>query len=273
MLVPLAVLGSALLLILLLGAVLVGGAIWGAFALVRHMRQQKQDRDSVWARWAHARGWRYRQQWPEMVHRFALRPFGVGSGRRAERGFWGRFDNVEVFGFHYTYVVRSGDNTQVVQQFITGTRFPGAFFPPVRVMPESLFNPGEDIQFENAAFNAMFHITGPSKRFAHDVLHPRAIELLMRTPPASVLWLEGDVLLSSVVGDPDPLRIDAQLRQLTEFAGLLPNFLLKEVGGRPVNPDLSGPGVSQEEQHRRMLALQPRPHLPPAPPMGQYRPF
>ncbi|MGA4670237.1 hypothetical protein ACPCG0_10665 [Propionibacteriaceae bacterium Y1923] len=265
LLVPQAVIGGALLVMVVFGVVVFGATIWGVLALARMNERQQRQLDSLWAGWARARGWGYREQWPQMVDRFKGPPFGTGSQRKANRGFWGRFDNVDVFGFQYSYLVQSGKNSHTVQQQVCGVRFPGAKFPPVRVTPETLFNAGKDIDFENHAFNAFFHVTSPSPRFAHDVLHPRAIELLMRTSPASVLWLEGDALLSSITGERTPAQVDAQLRQLTEFAGLLPNFLLNLVGGVPVSPDLSGPGVSHEEQHRRMLSWWHRPQLPPPP--------
>lgn len=243
----------------LLAAVPVGGMVAGVVALARYMSKQAEARNRVWASWAHARQWGYASQWPQMAHQFHSGPFGRGTSRTADRGFWGNFDSVEVFGFRYRYTVKSGDSTSTISQVVTGIRIPGALFPPFSLSRESLLNIGPDVDFENDEFNRRWKVSSPSARFAHDVVHPRTMRLLMGPlPPFSQLWLEGDALLVSTVGDPGPVQVDAQLRMMTSFAGLLPGFLLREVGGTPVRPDLSGPRVSVAEQERRMADWQRR---------------
>lgn len=242
-------------------------ALIGAGAyLVGRLRDHERERSRVWASWAHARGWGYRHTWPELVHQFRDRPFGRGTNRVADRGFWGRFDGVDVFGFRYGYTVSTGKSSTRIHAVITGLRFPGARFPPLQVTREGPFPLGSDVQFENEAFNRAWRVTSPAPRFAHDVVNPRVMHLLLGPlPPFDRLWFEGDALLVASLGDPDPLHVDAQLRMMTRLAGLLPAFLLREVGGRPVTTDLSGPRVSLVEQQRRMLQWRRRVAPPPAP--------
>lgn len=246
-------------LIPLIALVPVAGAVAGAVAWVSKMSKRERERNRVWASWAHARQWGYTAAWPQMVHQFRQGPFGRGTSRIADRGFWGRFDNIDVFGFRYRYTVSSGKSSTTTYQVVTGMQFPGANFPPFELSREGLFNFGADVDFENADFNERWRVSSPSARFAHDVINPLAMQLLMGPlPPFHQLWFEGDALLVSAVGDPDPLQVDAQLRMLTRFAGLLPHFLLEEVGGDAVHPDLSGPRVSMAEQRRRMVNWQRR---------------
>ncbi|GAB3813384.1 hypothetical protein GCM10028820_08030 [Tessaracoccus terricola] len=243
----------------LLAVAPVAGVVAGAVALTKHMGKRARERDRVWASWAHARQWGYAPQWPQMAHQFQRPPFGRGRNRTADRGFWGRFDNIEVFGFRYRYTVKSGDSSTTIVQLVTGTRFPGADFPPFTLSREGMFNLGNDVEFENADFNQRWRVDSPSARFAHDVVHPRTMQLLMGpVPPFQQLWFERDALMVSTLGDPGPLQVDAQLRMMTRFAGLLPSFLLREVGGDPVRTDLSGPRVSMAEQQRRMVNWQRR---------------
>lgn len=172
-------------------------------------------------------------------------PFGRGGSRRADRGFWGTFDQVPVFGFRYRYTTSSGKSTQTHHFLVTGIRFPGARFPPMSLAYESsvLFGRNKDFQFENQQFNETWHVKSASPRFAHDVLHPRAMEYLLGpVPPFHQLWFSGDAVFASITGDPDPLR---------------------ELRAKGFEVDNSGPGVSLAVQRRRMQHLATRWARPP----------
>ncbi|MEO7588485.1 MAG: hypothetical protein ABIS84_10725 [Arachnia sp.] len=220
--------------------------------------RKDKERSDVWMRWAAARDWGFLAEWPQMVGSFTGGPFGRGSARRADRGFWGTFDGVPAFGFRYRYTTSSGKSSQTHTFLVAGIRFPGADFPPMSLSRENgvLFGRDKDLQFENQQFNETWHVTSPSPRFAHDVLHPRAMEYLMGpTPPFDQLWFCGDVMFAHVPGDPDPTIADGLLRLLTDFVDLLPSHLLREVGAQDCDVDDSGPGVSLAEQRRRMSVL------------------
>lgn len=232
------------------------------------MSKRDAERTAVWARWAMARNWLFHPQWPFMVDRFSDVIFGRGSSRVADRGFEGQFDGVPVFGFRYRYTVSSGKSSTTYVYFVAGIRFPGANFPPFRLSREGFLS-GRDVQFESDAFNETWNVYSPSPRFAHDLIHPRAMAFLMGpVPPFNALWFEGDCMLACISGDPDPLRVDAHLRLVTQFADLIPNFTLRELGSWAPEVDQSGPGVSLEEQQRRMQELarfehaQPTMHAP-----------
>lgn len=207
-------------------------------------------RDALLGNWAQARGWGYRALWPEMVGRFWRFPFSRGDHRSAQRGFWGMFDNVQVFGFDYVYMDYKGRSRVTFRQLITGVSFPGANFPYMVIMREPLVRLRRDIQFENEDFNKTWNVNSSSVRFAHDVMHPRAMALFMQAnPQLERIWFERDVVLMSTSGEPTPDFIDHQLRFLTQFVGQLPSFLLREVGTNVRHrPELSGPGVAHDVQ-------------------------
>ena len=63
---------------------------------------------------------------------------------------------------------------------------------PLHIRPEGLFDKVagffgfEDINFESAEFSRRFFVKAPNKRWAYDVIHPRAMEFLMANPPFSI---------------------------------------------------------------------------------------
>lgn len=240
----------------LVSVVVMGGFVSLIIFLHRNEARKELQRDQLFADWCSVRGWGFLRQWPEMVRRFRGEPFGIGRRRAAKRGFWGVFDKVGAFGFDYNYTVGSGKSERTVEKVILGIQFPGARFPFLRLSREGLFN-SNDIQFENEEFNRTWRVVGPSRRFALDVVHPRAMHFLMSELSFfENLWLENDALMMSIPGKVPTHFVDQHLRFLTQFAGLIPSFVIREVGGnQSVSPDLSGPGISWEDQHRRIAQL------------------
>ncbi len=229
-----------------------------AGVLAANLATRDRERSAVWQRWVHARNWEHLSSWPSMVNAHQGGPFGKGGRRRADRGFIGTFDRLPVFGFRYRYTVSSGKSSQTYSFLVCGVRFPGAAFPPLRILHESgiIFGRDKDLQFENVQFNEYWHVKSPSPRFAHDVLHPRTMEYLMGPLPRfGELWFDRDVMFAVIPGDPAPGMVDALLRTLTGFSALLRPHLLREVGTAARDVDSSGPGVSLAEQERRMAQL------------------
>lgn len=225
--------------------------------------RQDKHLNAVWRRWSQARSWQYLPVWESMVNAYAGGPFNKGGRRRADRGFMGTFDGLPVLGFRYRYTVSTGKSSSTYTHRICGVRFPGAHFPPLRILRESGVLFGRDLQFENVSFNEYWHVKSPSPRFAHDVLHARAMEYLMGPLPAFVeIWFSHDVMFVSVHGDPAPALVDTHLRMLTGFADQLRRHVLEEVGTAHRVVDGSGPGVSLAEQERRIMLLEQRERPP-----------
>lgn len=225
--------------------------------LFSHRAAQRRKRR--WAVWAGARDWRMVERWPEMVRAFRGGPFGRGSGRRAHLGFEGTFDGLPVAGFHYTYSTGSGKHRTTHHYHVLLVRVPGAGFPGLSFSKENWATRtfSSDIEFEDVDFNRMWRVTGPSPRFAHDVVHPRTMEFLKSAdvPPAESIWFERDAILVAHRGYLPEGHVDTYLRLLTRTASLLPRFLLDEVGARPFALTWDGPGISRAEQARRLAQL------------------
>ena len=218
--------------------------------------RRDRARSAVWQRWVRARNWQYVPDWTTIAEEYDGGVFHRGRQRRADRGFLGTFDALPVFGFRYRYTVSSGKSRRTVTHRVCGVRFPGAHFPPLRILRESGVLFSRDLQFENVQFNQCWHVKSPSPRFAHDVLHPRAMEYLMGPlPQFGELWFSKDAVFMAVSGDPAPALVDAHLRMLTGFADHLRPHVLEEVGSLHRQVDDSGPGVSLAEQDRRMRLL------------------
>lgn len=234
----------------MVAAVLIGSIIWG-------LRRRK-----VWRAWVHGRNWRYIEHWPEMVREFSGGPFDVGSGRRAYYGFEGIFDGLRASGFQYQYTTGSGDDRTTHYYQVLRVRIPGARFPMLMLGRENFLTRafGRDTQFENAEFNRRWRVTGSNARFVHDVVHPRMMEFLLGLDvEMENIWFERDSLLVSIPGRLGPEEVDGYLRLLTRSAAQIPPFVLKEVAAGRLEITWDGPGVSPEEQARRIAQFKEGP--------------
>lgn len=113
--------------------------------------------------------------------------YNVVSGEWKQRAFTG-------FDYHYeTYSHDSKGHRRTHHHYfsavIVGSSVP---LKPLTIRPEGLFDKlaaafgFDDIDFESAEFSRKFHVWSPDRRYAYDVLHPRAIEFLLRSPVFSL---------------------------------------------------------------------------------------
>lgn len=225
--------------------------------VVLHGKRQRR----LWALWTQARNWQFIERWPAVVKHFKGGPFGTGSSRQASFGFQGVFDGLPASGFHYQYTTGSGKESTTHHFQVLRVVVPGARFPLLSLRRENWATRTfvKDIQFEDAAFNRSWDVNGSNRRFAHDVIHQRIMVFLQsgEMPALQSIWFERDSVLLSVPGSLRPEDIDRHLRVITRLVSLLPPYLLQEVGsvGR-LGITWNGPGISAEEQQRRMRELE-----------------
>lgn len=82
-----------------------------------------------------------------------------------------------------------------------------------------------DIDFESAEFSRLFHVSSSDKRFAYDLLHPRAIEMLLDESP-NRLDLRGEWLcLTNKDQRWDPPEFEHWIAWLGRFVALWPDHL------------------------------------------------
>ena len=212
---------------LLAGAVLMGVlGIW----YLNHLAA-KQLREAM-ASLAASRGWAYTARDDRWNDQFLGTPFGLGHGRRSTNVLTGEHDGRPFVAFDYLYYTteRAGEtHRQVPHPFYVVAIDMGASFPPLEVSPENFLErfvgrlTNRDIELESEDFNRAFTVTCPDRRFASDVLHPRMMQLLLRTPEAGfrfdrrwAIHVElGTVALDGI--EPRLRRVDAIVDQIPEF--------------------------------------------------------
>lgn len=228
--------------------------VLGVAGFLWHQRERK-----AWRNWLTAREWAFIETWPEMVKAFEGGPFGRGHGRRATFGFQGRFDALPVAGFQYRYKTGSGDDETTHSYQVLMVRIPGASFPFLSLGRENILTRTfvRDTQFEDAEFNRMWDVRGANPKFTHDIVHPRFMEFLKRLDAKlENIWFERDCLLVSVPQCLARDELDGYLRMLTTVASQIPPFVLNQVSRGRLVISWDGPGVSADEQARRIAQLE-----------------
>ncbi|GAB4313987.1 MAG: hypothetical protein Kow0059_05470 [Candidatus Sumerlaeia bacterium] len=127
-----------------------------------------------------------------------------GSNRFAYnllRGTW-RSRPFEGFDYHYeTYTTDSKGRRQTHHHHfscvVLGSPVP---LKPLFIRPEGFWDKlaefvgADDIDFESAEFSRTFYVKSPDRRWAYDVIHPRAMEFLLAQPRFSIEFDAGAVI-------------------------------------------------------------------------------
>ena len=111
----------------------------------------------------------------------------------------GKWAGREFRAFDYQYTVGSGKNqsTVVFSAIILESATP---LKPLLIRTEHLldhvaeFFGAEGIKFESAEFSRAFHVASPDRKWAYDVLHPRAMEFLLSMPRFEIQF-DGDLVM------------------------------------------------------------------------------
>ncbi|MBK8269307.1 MAG: hypothetical protein IPK83_13770 [Planctomycetes bacterium] len=106
----------------------------------------------------------------------------------------------------------------------------GLNMPQVKIRREGLFDKiagalgFDDIDFESAEFSRKFHVSAADRKFAYDLIHPRAMEYLLETDNLS--WeFDGDVIAVYKHGVFDPGRIMPAIQTAVGFVKHVPEFV------------------------------------------------
>jgi hypothetical protein len=167
-------------------------ALFVAFAIHAHRvaQQRKDDLMALAAR----HGWQFLPAKDKgMEARFAAFDcLQQGSNRYAYNVLEGDFRQrgICAFDYHYeTYSTDSKGNTQTHHHTFSAAVLNAALpLKPLLIRPEGFFDKiteffgADDIDFESAEFIRRFFVKAPNRRWAFDVLHARAMELLLASP-------------------------------------------------------------------------------------------
>ena len=148
---------------------------------------RRATRSDALRQWAHDNGFTYDPTATRLIARhYQHIPFFTqgrdrtssntmtASVRHNERAFTLRFGD-------HQYTQGTGGSVRLHKASYLVIETPFEKMPLTSIRPErpGALNAG-DIDFEDAEFSDMFHVTSKRKRFAYDLLHPRMIELLKR---------------------------------------------------------------------------------------------
>lgn len=212
----------------------------GTFALVSFVRA-RQRREAL-AAWAGQQGLAFA---PDKIRGLdaqfpAFDCLRHGEGRYAynlARGIWHERAAL-AFDYHYeTTSTNSKGETETSHYYfsavILASRVP---LKPLLIRPEGFFDKVksvfgfEDINFESAEFSRRFFVAAPDRKWAYDVLHPRAIEFVLASPVFS-LQFDAQAVIAWRQSTFAPLEFTQGLTLIRGLLEQLPDYLVKEQTG------------------------------------------
>jgi hypothetical protein len=155
-----------------------------------------------------------------------------GHSRRAFNLADGEWNGRPIVTFDYRYVIGHGKDRQVrrFSAVILQSEFP---LRPLSIRPEGFFDRvGEffgfdDIDFESAEFSRKYHVTGPDKRWAYDVLHARTIEHLLSSPSFSIAFDETHAMVWKDRTF-DPETFEAAIAVVEGILDRIPDYVVQD---------------------------------------------
>ncbi|WP_350278604.1 hypothetical protein [Kribbella sp. HUAS MG21] len=239
----------------IVAAILIVVAGVGGFAALwwwagRAVERDQGKRSISW--WGTRNGWRYTTGTDELLKRFPGAPFDQGTSRDIQDLLSGNTISerpallMQFSWYHMPDLpqgketgasgLRSGVCAAAVVELPTSV-------PAVSVRRSAL---GGGIDFESGRFNQEFRVKGADVKFAHDVVNPRVMALLLDAPDPPYVRIEGRTLVVWREGKVTDAKV---LRELGDFAGklleLIPAFALESgaPGAGPIStmpPELLG---------------------------------
>jgi hypothetical protein len=210
--------------------------------------RRKVDKNKIsW--WGTRNGWRYTTGTDALLDRFHGTPFDQGTSHDVQdllsgSTIAGRPALLMQFSWYYTPNLRqdastgsSGLRTGVCAAAVLELPTALPALTVRRSTPEDAVR-GHDIDFESGQFNERFWVEGKDLKFAHDVVNPRVMELLLDDPEPPHFRIDGATL---VVWRDEKVTAPPVLGALADFAtrllALIPAFVLE--GGAPGDGPIS----------------------------------
>jgi hypothetical protein len=224
--------GGTILLISLVVAAVIGGAIYSVIA----NRKRREEIFGLAARL----GLNFSaENDPGLADRFGfLDKLAQGSNRYAFNVLSGdyRQNQVLVFDYHYeTHSTDSKGNRQTHHHYFSFfILLLPAQFPELKITREGLLSKiaqalgYEDIDFESAEFSRTFCVRSKDRKFAYDVCHAQMMEYLLANRDLSI-EIEGSALALAFDTRLSASEIEANLDRLLEIRLRLPEYLFTKV--------------------------------------------
>lgn len=217
-----------------------------ALAVVGFLTAQARQKRLM--EWARRIGWTYVGTDPSLLVRWQGTPFGQGRSRRVSELVAGRYGGRAATSFAYRYTTGNGKN-QETHTFQVATLSLPAYLATVELTPDGIgaklakaFG-GQDISFESEAFNQAWRVEARDAKFAHDVIHPRLMERLLRSDARGMsIRIEGTDILCWSPGSPDLDALAGKLGVLQAVIQSIPRYVWLAHGYDPPTP-VTEPGV------------------------------
>jgi hypothetical protein len=196
--------------------------------------------------WAARTGWTYVGSDPSLVSRWRGQPFNAGHSRRVSEVVVGHFAGRQAVSFSYRYTTGSGKNSSTHTFHLVAVQLP-AYLATLELTAEGVgaklakaFG-GQDIQFESEDFNRAWRVEARDMKFAHDVVHPRLMERLLRADARGMsIRIEGSDILCWMSGTQNLNAIAGRLQVLCAVIDAVPRYVWQDHGHDP-GPASGGP--------------------------------
>jgi hypothetical protein len=187
----------------------------GIALLTAAQRQRRRLEAARWQALCGQKGWGYieedRHERPSFWR--GVPPFGQGYSQAAQDIVSGTHLGVPFEAWTYRYTVKHGKHSRTYHFKVLVLAMP-ATSPGLTIQEEHLGHKvqdalgGEDIDFESLEFSKRFWVQSRDRRFAYDVLHPRAIAHVEAQGTSRSWHWKGNRLM---VAEPGALRREAVL--------------------------------------------------------------
>lgn len=208
------------------------GLLARIIAVWLHSRAERR-RGRRLAAFAAANGWSYAKDASHLLAGRRGMPFKLGLTRKASHLVTGTVEGREIAAFQIDHGELRGE---IKRDLVTVTMVAlPATLPDLELSVEgrgarvAKMLGAQDIQFESDEFNRRWRVEAAVPRTAHDVVHPRFMELLMAGPPDPVRF-EGTDLWTWHAGPIDPDTLPARTARLAELAALVPRHVWQDHG-------------------------------------------
>jgi hypothetical protein len=211
-------------------------AVIGALIVGWYLDRKRREELAAWAL---AKGWRLESSrvrgLPEEYP--GLKLLQLGHSREGKNEITGTYAGRPLRLIDYTYVTGSGKHrsTHKVGLVIMQTGYPVI---PLTIRRENamdrvgeFFGAG-DIDFESAEFSRTFHVTSSDRKWAFDVIHPRAMDLLLRGPAFAVSFGFQEIAVHKS-GHFAPADYDRALALADSLYRMIPDYVVQQMKGQP----------------------------------------
>ena len=224
--------------VLVLAMTCVGLGVWW-------WQDKEKKRRAAFASFAAAKGWTFAAHDPySLEQRWSNSPFGRGDSRRASNVLTGTAANGwPLLAFDYRYTESSSDakgnrSTTTYNFAVCAMRLPCAM-PGLHVGKENMLTRigsvmgFADIEFESDDFNRAFRVRCDDPKFASDLLHPRAMEMLLQYGRGTEWRFEGADMISWRSGRTDLPDVLQRGDLMCRVMNSVPTFVWKDRGYDP----------------------------------------